>query len=398
MKTFFIACFLAGTLAGCAEIKPAADPFFLSDAPVVTGQSQDSVEPHPRIRVAILVRQSSVHLSAPESFVLTGFSLEGTPEAADSHGQSFQDITLTTNQIDGKQALLTPMGEGQIEVDHEPYRGSVEILDNGDGTLTVVNDVDLEDYVMGVVAGEVPKNWPLEALKAQAIAARTFAVLKHQEAIRSGSPYDLENTSLFQMYKGSGTINDNIRQAVVDTDEEIITYDNQPIEAFFHSNCGGETSGSMSVWSQDKPYLQPVICDYCRGGSHFRWMAEILIKDMVRELRAAGLKIGDVAGLKVLSRDDSGRISVLGIMDADGELKSMKSNAFRMALGPDLIRSTRFETQIKNDRIVFNGLGWGHGVGMCQEGACGMALKGFNAYEIIRHYYRGVLVEKLRTH
>jgi stage II sporulation protein D len=398
MKTLFFACLLVGTLAGCAEIQPASDPFYFSAPSTAPMDNPDPAQPHPRIRVAIVVRQSSVHLSAPESFVLTGFSLEGTPETGDSHDRLLREITLTTNQIDGKRALLIPMGEGQIEVDHEPYRGSVEILDNGDGTLTVVNDVDLEDYVMGVVGGEVPKNWPLEALKAQAIAARTFAVLKHQEAVRANNPYDLENTALFQMYKGSGTINDNIRKAVLETDEEIITYNNQPIEAFFHSNCGGETSGSMNVWSQDKPYLQSVICDYCRTGAHFHWKTEVLITDMIRELRAAGLKIGDVSGLKVLARDDSGRIAVLGVMDADGGLKSIKSNAFRMALGPDIIRSTRFEAQVKNDRVVFNGLGWGHGVGMCQEGACGMARKGYNAYEIIRHYYRGVLVEKLRAH
>ncbi|HVM32049.1 MAG TPA: SpoIID/LytB domain-containing protein, partial [bacterium] len=174
------------------------------------------------------------------------------------------------------------------------------------------------------------------------------------------------------------------------------TYDGQPIEAFFHSNCGGETSGAMSVWSQDLPYLKPIACDYCRNGDHFRWSAQIPTQDLVRDLRGAGLQIGDVAQLRVLRRDESGRIAVLGVMDADGELKSIKANAFRMAVGPDLIRSTRFEAKVENARVIFNGLGWGHGVGLCQEGACGMAQKGYNAYEIIRHYYRGVLVEKLR--
>ncbi len=397
VRIFLIPFFLLGSLTGCAEIQPQTDPFSIS-SPVADNSAFLTASPsHLRIRVAIVVRQSSVRLSAPESFVLTGFILSGTPQVGEDSGQRFQDITLTTNNIEGNKALLTPMGDGQVEVDGKPYRGSVEILTNGDGTLTVVNEVDLEDYVMGVVAGEVPKNWPLEALKAQAIAARTFAVLKHEQAGQSNSAYDLENTSLFQMYKGSGFLNDNIRRAVMDTDEEIITYDNQPIEAFFHSNCGGETSGSLSVWSQDKPYLKPVVCDYCRNGDHFHWTAEVSTQDLVRELRAVGLRISDVSGLRVLGRDDSGRISVLGIVDSDGKLKSMKSNAFRMALGPDVIRSTRFEIKVENDRVSFNGLGWGHGVGMCQEGACGMAQKGFNCYEIIRHYYRGVLVEKLKT-
>jgi stage II sporulation protein D len=382
--------------SGCAEMTPPSSAdYFIDEAPANSDIKTD-VEIHPRIRVAIVMHQVSIHIVAPEYFMLSGFDFDGTPVVGQPSEKRFQEITLTPSQLYEKKAILTPVGDGQVEINGNPYRGSMEISEEPDGTLTVINDVDLEDYVMGVVAGEVPKNWPLEALKAQAIAARTFAVLKREEARAAGNTYDLENTALFQMYQGSGIINDNIQKAVSETSEEIITYDNQPIEAFFHSNCGGETSDAKSVWSQDKPYLQSVRCDYGNQGPHYRWKAEILIPDLVRELRAAGMKIGDVVEINPIDRDDSGRIKQLGIVDSDGQMRTIKSSTFRMALGPDLIRSTNFEAHVENDRVVFNGLGWGHGVGLCQEGACGMAMMGFNAFEILRYYYRGIMVETLK--
>jgi stage II sporulation protein D len=382
--------------SGCAEITPSLSTDYFIDEGTPNSDVKTEVENHPRIRVAIVIHQVSIHVVAPEYFMLSGFDFDGTPAVGQNSEKRFQEITLTPSQLYEKKAILTPMGDGQIEINGNPYRGSMEISKDSDGTLTVINDVDLEDYVMGVVAGEVPKNWPLEALKAQAIAARTFAVLKREEAREAGNPYDLENTALFQMYQGSGIINDNIQKAVSETSGEIITYNNKPIEAFFHSNCGGETSDAQSVWSQDLPYLQSVRCDYGNRGTHYRWQAEVLIPDLVRELRAAGMKIGDVVEIRPMDRDESGRIRQLAIVDSDGEIRNMKSSVFRMALGPDLIRSTNFKARVENDRVVFNGLGWGHGVGLCQEGACGMAMMGFNAFEILRYYYRGIMVETLK--
>ena len=383
-------------LSGCAEMQSQPSLDYFIEEPQTNPAANPEAEPRPRIRVAIVIHQPSIHLVAPEAFVLSGFSFDGTPPAGQPPEKKFREITLTPGQLDGPKALLTPLGEGQIEVNGKPYRGSMEILVEPDHTLTVINDVDLEDYVMGVVAGEVPQNWPREALKAQAIAARTFAVLKREEARSAGNAYDLENTALFQMYRGAGTLNENIQAAVSETGGEIMTYDNRPIEAFFHSNCGGQTSDAKSVWSRDEPYLQSVRCDYGNDGPHYRWKAEILIPDLVRELREAGVRIGDVAAIKPMDRDDSGRARQLAIVDSDGTIRNIKASAFRMALGPDVIRSTHFDARVENDRVVFNGLGWGHGVGLCQEGACGMAMRGFNAFEILRYYYRGIIVETLK--
>ncbi len=347
-----------------------------------------------KIRVAIVVRQNSVHLLAPESFILSGFPL-GTP-VVQRGAKSYKETTLTSDQLYTDKAYIEPLGEGEIQVNGKDFKGSMEILRDSGGTLTVVNELSLEDYVMGVLAGEIPRDWPLEALKAQAIAARTFAVLKRGEARDKGEPYDLESTAQFQMYQGSGLVNEKINRAVSETQGKIATYDSRPILAFFHSNCGGETCGALDVWSQDKPYLRPVSCPYGNNGPHFRWRAEISIRDLVRSLRGVGVKIGDIVRLEAQERDSSNRILRISLMDADGSRKTIRGTAFRMAVGPDLIRSTRFTAEVGPTKVVFIGKGWGHGVGLCQEGACGMALRGYTAFEILRYYYHGIIVEKMR--
>lgn len=389
IRYFFSLLMLILGLAGCAT-----EPIVSSQGISVPPTTETQTEPALKIRVAIAVHQSSVHLVAPESFTLSGFPF-GTPIVQKGE-KNFHETTLTFDQLYAQKAYIEPLGEGQIQVNEKSFKGSMEIIGEPGGTLTVINELPLEDYVMGVLAGEIPRNWPLEALKAQAIAARTFAVLKRTTAREANAPYDLENTALFQMYQGSGLVNENIRQAVLETQGQIATYDSSPIQAFFHSNCGGETCGAMDVWSQDKPYLKPVPCPYGNNGAHFRWRAEVPIRDLVRQLRKAGVKIGDIVGLEALERDRSNRILKLSLMDADGSRKTMRGAAFRMAVGPDIIRSTRFTAEVGQDKVIFNGKGWGHGVGLCQEGACGMALKGYNAFEILRHYYHGIMIEQMK--
>ena len=381
-------------LNGCvriSEVTTSGSTYQAQEQPAAIA----ATAPHSRlIRVAIAVRRPSVHLVSPEAFVLAGFPLEGTPVIQKGQ-KSYHEATLTSDQLYAHKAFIEPLGEGDIQVDGKSYRGSMEIVEDKNGTLTVINELPLEEYIMGVLAGEVPRNWPVAALEAQAIAARTFALHNQSEAKQRGDAYDLENTALFQMYQGSGLVNDNIRKAVMKTKDDILTYRNSPIMAFFHSNCGGETSGAMDVWSKDQPYLKPVSCTFGNNGAHYRWRTEIIVSDLVRKLRKAGLNIGDVVRLEPLSRDEGGRITELVIMDEHGINKKIKGAAFRMAVGPDLIRSTRFTVTVAREKAVFTGKGWGHGVGLCQEGACGMALKGYSAFDILRHYYRGIMVEKL---
>lgn len=381
-------------LASCATEPFTSRPVSSTLPPPSQGYLIPPKERGPQIRVAIAVRQDSVQLVTADTFTLTGFP---NPTPSIPLGQKeYRELTLTSDQLHGPEAYVQPKGDGPIEVNGKSFKGSLRILADPAGRLTVINLLPLEDYVMGVLAGEIPRDWPLEALKAQAIAARTFAVLKMGTARRKGESYDLENTALFQMYQGSGLVNEKIQRAVWETRGRIMTFNAKPILAFYHSNCGGETSGAKAVWSMDEPYLKPVACPFGNNGAHFRWRAEISIRDLVRKLRAAGLKIGDIAQLKPLELDESNRILKLSIMDSDGTSHTIKGSNFRMAVGPDIIRSTQFTAEVLQDKVVFNGKGWGHGVGLCQEGACGMALKGYGAFDILRYYYPGIMVENIK--
>jgi stage II sporulation protein D len=345
------------------------------------------------IRVAISIRQPSVRLAAPETFAMTG--LPTNTASLSPKDQRFHEVVLTSDKLLEHKAHIKPMGDGQITVNGQKYRGSMEIVEDVKGTLTVINEVELEDYVMGVLAGEVPRDWPLEALKAQAIAARTFAVLKKREAQVRRDSYDMENTSFYQVYQGSDKVNDNIAKAVASTRRDIATYRGAPIMAFFHSNCGGSTTRAIGVWSSNQPYLQNVHCPYGNNGPHFRWRSEVPMDDLVRKLRSAGISLSDIVRISAVEHDESGRMLKLSILDAEGRSRTMKGSAFRMALGPDLIRSTRFDAVVEGEKAVFNGKGWGHGVGLCQEGACAMAYKGYGCFDILRYYYRGITIEKI---
>jgi stage II sporulation protein D len=382
--------FLGGCVRMTAYSPTLSESAMPNEKPAI---AQPGPQTH-RIRVAIVVRQASVHLMAPETFVFSGFPIEGTPIIAKGQ-ERYHEATLTSDKLYAHKAYIEPLGEGDIQVDGRSYKGSIEILEDQKGTLTVINELSLENYVMGVLAGEIPRNWPLEALKAQAIAARTFAVLTQTQARQKGGAYDIENTALFQMYRGSELVNENIQKAVGQTQDDILTYRSAPILAFYHSNCGGKTSRALGVWSKDQPYLKSTDCPFGNNGAHFRWRTEMPLADLIRKLRKAGFKAADVVRLEPLGRDESGRITELAVMDENGHRTKMKASAFRMAVGPDLIRSTRFDALVQSNKVVFSGKGWGHGVGLCQEGAYGMAMKGYNAFDILRHYYRGIMIEKL---
>jgi stage II sporulation protein D len=383
-------------LSGCATapailvLHPPQRSLTAENPPPASGEGNRG-----RIRVAIALRQSSVLLEDPETFLLVDSRLPGLTGVSPEPHKAMETV-ITPESIQNRKIAAVPSEKGEIRVNRKPYRGVIEVMGDGTGTLTVINDVDLEEYVMGVVAGEISPNSPAEALKAQAIAARTYAVYRQQIASRTGAAYDLENTSLFQNYQGSHHVNGNVKKAVLETEAEILTYKNKPILALFHSNCGGRTSRAAGVWNEDFPYLQSVSCDFSNKGPHWKWKAEVSSARLGAALQKEGIGPEDIQELKPLDRDESDRILRLSVRTRSGKTDALKGSKFRMLLGADLIRSTRFEVKREGEKFFFSGRGWGHGVGLCQEGAGGMALKGYRAFEILRHFYRGVLLEKVK--
>jgi stage II sporulation protein D len=399
MKLYLLLC-VTVLCVGCIPLRsytPEETTTTNSFEPSQYGQTKVAQPNHPPhlIRVAVAVRQVSVKLLVPSGGTVTGVSSLNA-RTVTRNGQKFLSFDLTVHDLQGA-AIFRSNEKGDMEVNGNRYKGTVELLDANDGYLTVVNQLPMEDYVMGVLAGEVPSSWPMEALKAQAVAGRTFAVYKQMESRHKGLPYDLENNTSYQMYIGSRLVNANIRQAVQETQDEIMTYQDQPIMAVFHSNCGGETTGAEQVWGQSLPYLRPVSCSFDKQGKHYQWQAEIAISEVALKLRAANVRLYNITQVLSIQRDGSGRVLSLTLNDGEGGQKKIKGAAFRMAVGPDVVRSTRFDVKLDGAKMLLTGTGWGHGVGLCQDGACGMAKAGYGAFDILRHYYYGVILDKMRA-
>ena len=306
------------------------------------------------------------------------------------------------------------------------YRGYYLVGFNDKGRLQVINYVDLDDYIAGVLGGEIIESWPMETIKAQAVAARTYVLYK----INSSKDrfFDVVNDTGDQMYVGVRGETWKYKQAVRQTRHEVLTRDNKPICAYYHSNCGGGTSDSWNVFKKDKGALKGVKCPYCAGAPNSTWGKTINTETIRWKLKNDGYNVGKIFSIKPYSKDQSTRIIYLEITHSWGTTYILSSE-FRRIMGYGTIKSTKFSLypknyityrntkQIASNRggmtmaagiapatktttenlqiptyFYFSGAGWGHGVGMCQWGAKGMALEGFTYKQILHHYYPGTAI------
>jgi stage II sporulation protein D len=157
---------------------------------------------------------------------------------------------------------------GPLLVNGKPYRGVVEITPADDGML-VINELHVEEYLVGLINCEISSQWPMEAVKAQAVIARTYAL--YQKEARRGAPYHLESTVLDQVYEGCLIEDSRALRGVRDTEGEVLTWRGEVIQAFFHSSCGGHTEASENVWGFPLPYVAGVDCRYCILAPSVRW-------------------------------------------------------------------------------------------------------------------------------
>jgi stage II sporulation protein D len=288
---------------------------------------------------------------------------------------------------------IQPEGDAILKVNGVRYRGALDLVLTGskDG-LRAINWVHVEDYLKGVVPNEMPYTSPLEALKAQAVAARTFTYSRM--AAQNNAAFDLEANTNSQVYHGVDSERPSTNQAVTETTALVAVYRGQYLSAFYHANCGGHTADVAQVWGGDAPYLSGVACGFCDSGPHHAWSLELPLDEVAKALAHHGQPGGPVQALQVLSRFPDGRVDQIEIA-RDGGTVTLKAPAFRQMLGPDRIRSTNFEVQALGSSVRFQGRGWGHGVGMCQEGAVGQARAGYRFEEILRYYYPGSDLRRL---
>ncbi len=276
-------------------------------------------------------------------------------------------------------------GSGIVEVDRMRFRGELEFRSIPNG-MQVINKVTLEDYVAGILGREIYPNWHLETLKAQAVAARSYAL--HQRAESSGQAFHVKAGTGSQVYGGVAAETPAIRAAVLATRGEFLAYAQKPILAVYHSASGGRTASSEEVWGRPLPYLVSLEVDDEQDSPDTYWRATISKTKLGRALDSLGIRIGSPRELQVVDRSGSGRALRVRIRGDKGD-HQLDARALRGALGESVIRSTLFEIRPGQNAFVFVGSGYGHGVGMSQWGAQAMAQRGSTYREILQAFYPG---------
>lgn len=268
--------------------------------------------------------------------------------------------------------------KGALTVGSFTVQGDIVVIERK-GQLVAINVVPLEDYVSGVLGGEMPASFPEEALKAQAVAARTYAMRKKTQQF--GADFHLGSSVLHQVYAGLSNVAPRVRVAVKETQGLLLTYSLEPIEAYFHSTCGGETETGAAALGRDLPYLRSVNCP-CEKSASSRWRVTFSTPELRKLLGAAEPKQMEVTAKTDTGRAKAVRLSSKRVLDAV---------TLRQKLGYGKIKSLLFEVKAgpSSDEVTFSGKGFGHGAGMCQWGAKALAERGQNFREILEHYYPG---------
>lgn len=277
------------------------------------------------------------------------------------------------------------------------------VISQDKGRLKIIDTVPMETYIAGVVSGEAQDLSQPEAYKAQAVAARTYTVKRIHA--HSAEGYNLCDSTHCQLYTGTGAVSDKARKAAQDTRGELLTYLGQPAATFYHSICGGRTERMTSVWPfEHKPYLvsvrdgPPAGRPYCSIAPGFRWKTRIYFTGLTRLARQAGwLRQDETAdGLRVTARGRSGRAEYVEIT-AGGRKVNVPATEFYHGIGRragwNAVKSSYFKVLQGRDFVLLDGVGYGHGVGMCQWGAEGMARKGYGYRDILKHYYPGTEIK-----
>ncbi|MBV9232714.1 MAG: SpoIID/LytB domain-containing protein [Candidatus Eremiobacteraeota bacterium] len=283
-----------------------------------------------------------------------------------------------------------PLSAELFSFNGRPFRGKFSRLADGQ----VVNLVDLEAYLYSVVAAEMPAHWPAQALQAQSICARTY-VLQRSDPRRE---YDLIPSQLDQVYNGVAGETASTTDAVRTTAATVLKYGNNFARIAYSSCCGGHTEGSADAWGGPSlPYLAGVPCTWCDASPNFRWTRVFALGELGAQL-SDGMPPGtQVQDLRVAQRDASGRARQVELVTTEGSA-FVAASALRRAVGfrelPSLL-ILQFQRDPNADRIGAQGGGLGHGVGLCQWGARGLALQGRTAVEILGLYFPATSVAHL---
>ena len=331
--------------------------------------------------------RASVQVAAAEGgFLLNGARMQ-TEQLTLQSGD--QGLTLTFPRLARKlNGAAVPSGDSGTEIS---VSGLVHLVRRGKGFL-VINRVDVEEYVKGVVPSEVSSTWHPEMLKAQAVAARTYAL--YLQMLSATREYDVAATVQDQVYRGKQGVDAGILRAVEETRGLVVTYQDAPIYAAFSSTAAGLTEDAMNVWSKDYPYLKGVECPFDLLSPYYQWKSSFKLDTLEKNLREQGFSVGTIATMTPLSFSRGGRVAKLRVLHSGGELV-LRGEELRKAVGYTIIPSTQFAIESIGRDVVLSGFGAGHAVGMCQWGAKELAELGYPFFTILQYYYPGTELQNM---
>ncbi len=280
---------------------------------------------------------------------------------------------------------------GKFGIKDKKYPGDLVFTRSGDKPK-LVNELGIEKYLQGVVPQEMSPSWRLQALKAQAVAARSYAyyLLLHSE----DKAYDVSSTTASQVYGGVNAGNADTKKAVRSTSGEILMHNKEPVLSYFHAHSGGMLEDAGLVWTTSLPYYKVLEDQISSQYKSMQWETEISTAELVNCLQEHGFKLGSIQDVVPEEHSPSGRVSRIRIDTDKGPLE-VKSNSLRLWLGAGKIKSTFYDITKKNGNYVFSGRGFGHGVGLSQWGAQGMAVQGKDYRRILKHYYPNTKLRRI---
>ncbi|MEM6613454.1 MAG: SpoIID/LytB domain-containing protein [Cyanobacteria bacterium P01_C01_bin.72] len=338
------------------------------------------------LKVAIKKEVESVKIGSSTNAILkdgTGKQLgQLNPMSALAAKLNDNQITLA-NRVSAGELVVEPQDNGYVWIGDRWYRGTTRLILQENG-ITAINHVDLEQYLYSVVGAEAVSSWPIEALKAQAVAARSYALYKRN--VESNGIYDVDTTISTQVYKGLDSEYTTTHEAVNSTLGQIMTYNNEVILAAFHSSSGGYTENVEDVWTSPLPYLRSVV-DYDHQSPVFEWQQVI----PVSKIRSLVAGIGKIKGLQPAKMTPRGRVITMKIT-GDRGTAMVSGKKLRKTLD---LRSTLFRVSTDGNNLHIKGRGFGHGLGLSQWGAYYLAQQGVNYHQILAHYYQSANLSEI---
>jgi stage II sporulation protein D len=388
-----LGCLLAGLFAAVAPAQPSDD----LDQVRVRLHHRADIE---RATVTVEDGPLAVHLPSGGAPVMRLQTGETT-----TVGVRQQDVYLRrgSNGLYATKLRLRPAGEDAqwtLSFEERPdrtYTGGLYLAPAPkiDSAVLLVNEVPIEDYVASVVSSEYGLD-DREGTKAMAVVARTYGLFA---SAKFGGAYDQADGTASQVYEGVDAVTERSRRAAQATAGEVLTYNDNLIQSVYFSSSGGHTANNEDVWKAEDalPYLRGVDDPYDDASPHHTWSASVHRPSLLQTLtRDRGTL---VEGFTIGERAPHGRVKTINVLQSSGGRHTMKANTFRLLVNRGVdgapLKSTWFDARRQGDQYVFNGRGFGHGVGLSQWGAHAMAEQDSDYREILRFYYTGVEIEQV---